>query len=160
MSIFYRISDGGEGTTITVNSNSFSASSAMWFAEYSDIDGTPLDVSFADDSFTSDVTSFAVGPITTTVAGTLLIAMVGTRLASGGTWGWTDSFTAQDDVDSTGAGSISGIGWGHRIVSSTGNYATTGSWTSAIRVIGIMAAFKQAAAGAGIAVLRRRIEGE
>ena len=129
--MWYKIAGASEPTAVTVDSDIEVAASAMFLAEYSGIDTTnPLDQhGGADSGSAPDVNSLLSATISTQASDSLIIAMIGTRLAHGGGFGWTDSFIHQDDIDSTG-GSISGIGWAHRSVTSSGNYSTTGSWTN------------------------------
>ena len=146
---FWKIAGASESATVTIDTNSVSASGVMIIIELDDIDatGTLNDSGDGTSAGTSEVTSFNIPDATTTEATTQILAFVGVR--NGGdtaSFSADDSFTIQTDGESTGA-SPSGGGLAYRRVTSTGNYGPTVSWTDNGRCCGVVLAFKEAVAG-------------
>ena len=146
ITIAYRIAGAAEGTGVTV-SVSRDKSQTLHIFEYSGIDTTsPLDQT-ASNSCSVPTTSCSSGTTaTTSVADELVIAGFGVNGTSGG-WDdtWTNSFTEQSTVESTGsAGERSASSIADRIVTATGTFETTEGWTISLKALGAIATFKAA----------------
>ncbi|MCH7583506.1 MAG: hypothetical protein IIC72_12885 [Acidobacteria bacterium] len=144
--IAYKIAGAAEGTAVTV-STAKSDHQTITIFEYSGIDtASPLDQTVSNTS--TNATSCSTGTTgTTSVADELLVAGIGLRGAPG-VWAntWTNSFTQQSTVVSTGGGDneLSASSTADRIVSATGTFATTESWTTSYDCIAAIATFKAA----------------
>jgi len=144
--VFYKVAGASESTTQTVTLTS-STSSALLYMEYNGV--SVLDAHASTPTAAGSNTSAVCGPSgTTTAANELVVASIGLWEGSGQTFGpftsWTNSFVQQADVASTVTSAREDLGVATRIVSATGTYSTTGSWTtSSNRTIdAIIATFK------------------
>ncbi len=146
LTIAYKVAGAAEGTDVTVSNNP-SGHQTITIFEYSGIDTvSPLDRT-ASNQTTS--TSCSTGTTaTTSVAEELVIGAIGLEGASGG-WAntWTNSFTQQSTVVSSGSGgapAYSDSSTADRIVSATGTFETTESWPITRLCLGVIATFKAA----------------
>lgn len=128
---------GGDGTTYNVTQ---AGSGQIWLymAEVTDVGAA--DKTATATSGGSSVTSLAIGPTGTTVdANEYILALLKTGGADGaGSMAWTNSFTGEGDFNQGGAAS--------RIVSATGTFSTTPSWTTARTAIGLIVTYRDGAA--------------
>ena len=144
--IAYKIAGAAEGTGVTV-SVGFADDQTLTIFEYSGIDtASPLDRTASNACSTT--TSCSTGTTaTTSVADELIIAGIATMGASGG-WDntWTNGFTQQSTVESTGGGANghSASSTADIIVSATGTFETTEGWTTTRSAQGVIATFKAA----------------
>ena len=133
ITIAYKVAGAAEGTDVTV-SVSPSGHQTMTIFEYEGLSiVTPLDQTASNFDITT-TTSCSTGTTpTTTGADQLLIAGIGLNGTSDG-WAntWTNSFSQQSTVVSTGgsAANRSASSTADRIVTATGTYETTESWTT------------------------------
>ncbi len=134
ITIAYKVAGTAEGTDVTV-SVSPSNPQTLTIFEYEGLSiVSPLDQT-ASNFDLATVTSCSTGTTpATTSADQLLIAGLGLNGESGG-WAntWTNGFTEQSTVASTGGGAAnrSASSTAERIVSATGTYETTEGWTTA-----------------------------
>ena len=147
LTIAYKVAGAAEGTDVTVSNNP-SGHQTITIFEYSGIDTvSPLDRTASNQ--TTSTTSCSTGTTaTTSVAEELVIGAIGLEGASGG-WAntWTNSFTQQSTVVSSGSGgapAYSDSSTADRIVSATGTFETTESWTTTRRCLGTIATFEAA----------------
>ena len=144
--IAYRIAGVAEGTGVTV-SVSRSKHQTLHIFEYSGIDtASPLDKTASNPCSTPTASCSSGTTATTSVADELVIAAIGLAGASG-SWDdtWTNAFTEQSTVESTGTSderSASSIA--DRIVTTTGTFETTEGWTTNHKAQGAIATFKAA----------------
>lgn len=140
--IYYKVaaSEGTSWTWTTANA----VQSVCTIYEYSGLDSSQaavLDKTTSNDGGAGTVTSLSTGTtVATTLADELLAAGIGLTGSSGSAFSWTNSFT-DDGTGSAGAGTAV------RIVSATGTYETTGSWTTARTAVAAIATFKSLVAG-------------
>ena len=144
--IAYRIAGAAEGTGVTV-SVSRDKHQTLHIFEYSGIDPvSPLDKTASNPCSTPTASCSSGTTATTSVADELVIAAIGLAGASG-SWDdtWTNAFTEQSTVESTGTSderSASSIA--DRIVTTTGTFETTEGWTTNHKAQGAIATFKAA----------------
>ena len=147
ITIGYKIAGASEGTDITVTVSS-SGQQTITIFEYSGIDTvSPLDQTASNAVGVGNPTSCSTGTTpTTTTADELLIAGVGLNGTSGA-WAdtWTSSFTQQSTVVSSGglANQRSASSTADNIVSATGGYETTESWTTGRKCQAAIATFRE-----------------
>lgn len=84
-----------------------------------------MDSAYSD----SNTTSISCGSVTTTEAEAVLVAGMVTKRVDSGTVSFSNSFTAGSTGQQSNHGSSHSSAAGHRLVSSTGTYSTTASWT-------------------------------
>ncbi len=144
--IGYKIAGAAEGTGVTVSVSANDRQTLTIF-EYSGIDTvSPLDQTASNR--TNNTTSCSTGTTaTTSAAEELVIGAIGLQGSSGG-WAdtWTNSFTQQTTVESSGGGnnSHSASSTADRVVSATGTFETTESWTTTRVCVGAIATFEAA----------------
>lgn len=141
LSLWYVASSLAGANTVTVTVSGTGADHYCWAAEYSGIATvTPLDQTTA--AANAGVTAWTSGNVTTTQASELLIGWAmggnGAATATAGT-GWTLQA-------STTAGSQSPA-WEDQIVSVTGTFAATFTYSAAVSGVDAIATFKAAGAG-------------
>lgn len=141
-SVWWKVAGASEPTAVQFNCASATVSDLCLLAYSGVASASPVDQVSATENG-SNVTSHTVGPVTTTVAETLLIAALGLSTASGGSVAFNNSFTIRSVIP---AGNNSRLHAAGRIVSSTGTYSTDASWTTARMPAGILVAFKGAGA--------------
>ena len=145
ITIAYKIAGAAEGTDVTV-SVSVADHQTITIFEYSGIDTvSPLDRT-ASNACPTAGTSCSTGTTATTVrADELVVAGIGLNGTSGG-WAntWTNGFTQQSTVESTGGPGTgrSASSTADRILSATGTFETTESWTTSRSAQGAIATFK------------------
>ncbi len=145
LTIAYKIAELAEGNGVTV-SVGHDARQTLTIFEYSGIDtASPLDQT-AFNPCISATTSCSTGTTATTVqTDELVIAGIATNGASGGFGNtWTNGFTQQSTVASTGGGPVqqSNSSTADLIVSATGTFETTESWVTSRKAQGVIATFK------------------
>lgn len=131
--LWYKVAGGAESKDVTLHWH-LSTGTRLIIEEWSGLDPAPLDNSAAHATDDSSVTSWASGTTAnTTAAVELCIAAFGT----GGNvtaQSWSDSFTESYAADRSFLG--------YRVVTSTGTYTTTLSWTTSRKCGGLIATFK------------------
>ena len=149
ITIAYKIAGAAEGTGVTVSVSAADHQTLTIF-EYSGIDTTaPLDQTASNaETPPPGITDCSTGTTaTTSVPVELLIAGVGLA-GDGGGWlnTWTNGFTQQSTVASSGIPSTfrSDSSTADRIVSATGTFETTESWSSSKGCQTAIATFKVA----------------
>ena len=154
--IFYRVAQSGDGAAV-VFVPSVIDSVAAGVLEYSGLTATPLDKT-ASGSASAGSTSVGTGTTGTTAqAAELLIACVGPHAGAGAfsVSAWTNSFTEQitegDGLGTVGT-TIVGCFVADRIVSATGAYSSTATYSPAGDAGGAIATFKIADTGQTVAV--------
>lgn len=149
--IFVRDVQAGDSATVTFTP-SVSDAVAGGVLEYSGLTATPLDKT-ASNTTNSAATSIATGTTATTAqADELLIVVVGPHAGNGHPWvlsSWTAGYTSQiEEPEGLNGASSAACHIGDRIVSATGAYTATGTWSPASSDAGAaIATFKIAAAG-------------
>lgn len=149
--IFYRVVQAGDSATVTFTP-SVSDAVAGGVLEYSGLTATPLDKT-ASNTTNSSATSIATGTTATTAqADELLIVVVGPHAGNNHPWvlsSWTAGYTSQiEEPEGLNGASSAACHIGDRIVSATGTYAATGTWSPASSDAGAaIATFRIAAAG-------------
>ncbi|MFQ5948115.1 MAG: DUF2341 domain-containing protein, partial [Acidimicrobiia bacterium] len=144
ITIGYKIAGAAEGTDVTVTTSVVDRMT-ITILEYSGIDTvSPLDQTSSNGC--TAVTSCSTGTTGTTAqANELIVAGIGLTGQDGG-WGntWTNGFTQQTTVVSTGGGPTgdSSHTTADRIVSATGTFETTESWTDSRDAQGAIATFR------------------
>ena len=145
ITIAYKIAGAAEGTGVTV-SVSVAAHQTLTILEYSGIDTvSPLDRTASNACPTTGFSCSTGTTATTTQADELVIAGIGISGTSGG-WAntWTNGFAQQSTVQTSGNGNKSSSSTADRLVSATGTFETTESWTAARSAQGAIATFKVA----------------
>jgi hypothetical protein len=158
--IFYRVVQVGDGSSVAF-APSVADSVAGGVIEYSGLTSSPLDQT-ASNTTTTAATSLATGTTgTTSQANELLVVVVGPHSGSGHPWNlisWSAGYTSQiqepeglaNNADFSAACHI-----GDRIVSATGTYSATGTWTPASSNAGAaIATFRIADAGQTVTIGR------
>jgi len=141
--IAWKIAAASEPTTLNFSWTSDNYS-MIWAGEYSNIDATPLDDFAVSDSDNAGVTELASGDVTASTASTLMISAVSVKVDPSA-FGWTNSFSEIVDLPSSGANAE--IDVASRVVSSTGDYNTTVSWTTSQPATMGIIAFKGSSSG-------------
>lgn len=156
--IFYRIVQSGDSATVIL-APSVSDSIAGGVLEYSGILASPLDKT-ASNTVGGNPTSIATGTTAaTSQANELVIVVVGPHAGPGHPWvlsNWSAGYTSQieepNGTDTSGL-NTSACHIGDRIVSATGTYSATGTWSPAAGDAGAaIATFKASAGGVSGAV--------
>ena len=146
ITIAYKIAGAAEGTGVTVSVSS-DKSQTLHIFEYSGIDtASPLDQTASNACSSPTISCSSGTTATTSVADELVIAAIGLNGDSGG-WDdtWTNAFTRQSTVESTGtANERSASSTADRIVTTTGIFETNEGWTTSLKALGAIATFKAA----------------
>lgn len=137
VAIFWKISNGTE-TTITATGTAATVMK-LHIYEYTGNDASPLDQSGAATSNVTSVSSLLSASLTTTVANELIF-IAGATAGNTTAHAYDSSFNLKQ-IDATNIRLFDA----DRIVSSTGTYSTTGSWTTSVRAANVIASFKAAA---------------
>ncbi len=140
--IAFKIAGAGETSDVAVSWPG-SGGAVIPIAEYSGIDATPLDATAS--SSNNNATSRSAGDLITTVDDELLFCICAVRQDMGAWVSWSASFVDQAGEVSASA-SVASLQWSDRIVSATGTYNNTGTWTNAQAVVACAATFKAGAA--------------
>jgi len=144
--IGYKIAGASEGSGVQVTLNTENSNIVVAIAEYSNIVASPLDVTASDLGSAVEVQARSTGTTANTAqADELAIAMVGVRATNISGVSWTNIFTPQANLYTSGTDDLS-LAWSHKILSTIGTQETTASWTDAGRAGGLIATFKKAAA--------------
>ena len=142
--IAYKVAGASESTAVTVTVGS-SKHSTLSIFEYSGIvTSSPLDQSATNGC--GDGRSCSIGTTgTTSQADELVIGGLGISGSTGG-WNdeWTNSFTQQTTIVSTGSGTKSDSTVADFIASSTGTFESTETWNQDKKAFGVIATFKGA----------------
>ena len=148
ITIAYKIAGAAEASDVTVSVSS-SDDQTITIFEYDGIDTvSPLDQTASNSVGTGNPNSCSTGTTpTTTTADELVIAGVGLNGTSGG-WGntWTNGFTQQSTVVSTVTPqdqNKSASSTADNIVSATGTFETTESWTTGRKCQAAIATFRE-----------------
>jgi len=137
--LFYKVAGAGESKTVTLTWTSSTVVN-MIIEEWTGLSATPLDQIANVNAIATEAASRSSGTTpTTTVADELCIAGFAMN-NSVSAQSWSNSFTEEYDYNYLFLGS--------RIVSSTGTYETTLSWTTNRECGGLIATFKGAVTSA------------
>lgn len=150
--IFVRDVQAGDSATVTFTP-SVSDAVAGGVLEYSGLTATPLD-KVASNTTNSAATAIATGTTGITAqADELLIVVVGPHAGNGHPWvlsSWTAGYTSQiEEPEGLNGASSAACHIGDRIVTATGTYSATGTWTPASSDAGAAIATFKIAAAAG-----------
>lgn len=133
--IWYRVAGVSESTSVTLNWTG-SGSTYLKVTEWNNISATPLDKTVSNPDGPGGTTQSTGTTATTTVATEVVVAVVGT--ANDATLeSWSNGFTPDTSHDSRLFASS-------KVVTSTGAYETTLSWTTSRLAGGAIATFKGA----------------
>lgn len=142
IAIYWKISDGTE-TTITATATSATIMK-LHIYEYTGNDATPADQSTTSTSGTTSVTTLATGTINTTQADELIFVALGTA-GNTTTHAFNNSFSKRQ----SDAASIRLVD-ADLIVSATGAYNTTATWSGSVRGATVIASFKATTASTSV----------
>ncbi len=135
--IFYRIAQASEPTTVTITTDTGCTARSLQIYEWSGMaPSSPLDAVATVKTNTTG-TGLTSNPVTTTVAGDLLISSAATRATSTFTWGtgWT-----KDYDNNASSRSDSGA---EQIVTTAGSYSASATATGSAPWDMLLAAFKK-----------------
>lgn len=131
--IFYKIAGPGESKTVSLTWTS-STTTILILSEWTGISASPLDQSAKTDNQSGNTSISTNTTPTTSQAKELLLSLVSTGNTMGA-HSWNNGFSLLEGIDEILCG-------GYRIVSATGTYETTLSWTTTRIAGACIATFK------------------
>lgn len=144
LGIWAKVAQAGDGTTVTLDLPGTTAKAAAWLGEFS---GNAASATLPDDSSGSSVaaaSTVALGPVTATVAGSLVVG--GVCIQGGATdivWESLTEVFGADTTSSSGSRTWTGVAWGEL----TGSITEDPIWTGASVAAGGIAVFEPAVSG-------------
>lgn len=152
--IYYKISDGTE-TAVTPGSGASDENMAQVLEFEGPWDASPLDQTASSAvSTTQNPVSGTTG--TTAVADEISVVGITARAGSQVVFSsWLNSYTESADIFTN----FKNLGVSWKLLTATGTTSSGATLIASLTAMGMIATFKKEAAGGGIVVLRRRIEG-